>query len=430
MKRWIPLAIFSVVCAALLGCTSESAVGTGETPTTLPALVASTTPVLPIPVPTPTPSPTATPLPDIQATITARVRATIDNIPTPTFMPTSTPTPTATATHTPTPMVTPSPIPSPILLPELLPVLKDGAVTDPSPSAPYGQTSYSSGRFWYTIDVPEGWSLDASLDELVGMWDLEIGAAVWVHVQEIDPESFPNLDDYVAAFRPTANDELTDFTVLGQSRIGSNGPMEAEEFSLRFTYRGVTYRAFLRWHLLGRHLASVGAMVEESALDMEQFADVRQLLNLTMGSFKPWVKYNTNISYALSHPLEWQDGTVDGLDYWAFDPDSSRQVSVRVEPFSGTEDINEYGSGITVFDATIDWRGIVFPGRTRPSYRIDYTALNQAVGTSHRGSMLITLSGSDAVFVTVVGDAEEWEATRAVADEIFLRFRVTRLHML
>ena len=98
-------------------------------------------------------------------------------------------------------------------------MLKDGAVTDPSPSAPYGQTSYSSGRFWYAIDVPEGWSLDASLDELVGMWDLETDAAVWVHVQEIAPESFPNLDDYVAAFRPAANDEITDFTVLGRSRI-------------------------------------------------------------------------------------------------------------------------------------------------------------------------------------------------------------------
>ncbi len=415
MKRWIPLALFPVVCVALLGCTSESTVGTGDTPTTLPA---------PTPTPTPSPTPTPTTLPDIQATISARVRATIDNLPTPTFTPTS--TPTATATHTPTPTATPSPIPSPILLPGLLPVLKDGAVTDPSPSAPYGQTSYSSGRLWYTIDVPEGWGLDVGLDEQIGMWDLETGAAVWVHVQEIDPGSFSNLDDYVAAFRPAANDEITDFTVLGQSRIGSNGPMEAEEFSLRFTYRGVTYRAFLRWYWLGRHLASVGAMVEESALDLEQFADVRQLLNLTMGSFKPWVKYNTNISYALSHPLEWQDGTVDGLDYWAFDPDSSRQVSVRVEPFSGTNDINEYGSGITVFDATIDWRGIVFPGRTRPSYRIDYTTMDRTVGTSHRGSMLITLSGSDAVFVTVVGDAAEWEATKAVADEIFLRFRVNR----
>ena len=35
----------------------------------------------------------------------------------------------------------------------------------------------------------------------------------------------------------------------------------------------------------------------------------------------------------------------------------------------------------------------------------------------------MTLFGSDAVSVTVVGDAEEWEATRAVAEEIFLRFR-------
>lgn len=94
-------------------------------------------------------------------------------------------------------------------------MLKDGAATDPSPAAPYGQTSYSSSRFWYAIDVPEGWSLDAGLDDLVGMWDPETGAAGWVHVQEIDPESFPNLDDYVAAFRPAANDETTDFTVLG-----------------------------------------------------------------------------------------------------------------------------------------------------------------------------------------------------------------------
>ncbi len=125
------------------------------------------------------------------------------------------------------------------------------------------------------------------------------------------------------------------------------------------------------------------------------------------------------VQYALSHPLEWQVGAVSGLDYWAFDPGSSRQVSVRVERFVGAADIDEYGSNLTL-DATIDSRGIVFPGRTRPSYRIDYTT----IGSSHRGSMLITLSGSDAVSVTVVGDAEEWEATKAMADEIFLRFRV------
>ena len=343
MKRWIPLAFFPVVCAALLGCATESTVGTDETPVTLPTLGASITPVQSAPIPTPTLSPTPTPLPDIQATIRAGVQATIDNIPTPTFTPTSTFTPIPTATNTPSP--TPSPIPSPLLLPGLLPMLKDGAVINPPSAAPSGQTSYSSGRFWYTIDVPEGWGLDASLDDLIGMWDPETGAAVWVHVQEIDPESFPNLDDYVAAFQPAANEKITDFIVLGQSRIGSNGPMESEEFSVRFTYRNVAYRAFLRWHLLGRHLASVGAMAEESALDQEQFADLRQLLNVTMGSFKPWVKYNPNIQYALSHPLEWQDGEVSGLDYWAFDPDSSRQVSVRVEPFSGATDINEYGSG-------------------------------------------------------------------------------------
>ena len=126
------------------------------------------------------------------------------------------------------------------------------------------------------------------------------------------------------------------------------------------------------------------------------------------------------VQYTLSHPLEWQDGAVEGLDYWAFDPDSSRQISVRVERFVGTTDIDEYGSNLTMFDATIDSRGIVFPDRTRPSYRIDYTTIEGA----HRGSMLITLSGSDAVSVTVVGDAEEWEATKAMADEIFLRFVV------
>ena len=130
------------------------------------------------------------------------------------------------------------------------------------------------------------------------------------------------------------------------------------------------------------------------------------------------------VQYTLSHPLEWQDGVVEGLDYWAFDPGSSSQVSVRVERSVGATDIDEYGSNLTMFDATIDSRGIVFPGRTRPSYRIDYTTIDRTMGSSLRGSMLITLSGSDAISVIVVGDAEEWEATKAMADEIFLRFRV------
>ena len=613
------MVLFLVVFVILLGCASKSTLGTDETPVTFPTLIPSTTPVLPAPIPTLTLSPTPTPLLDIQATIRAGVRATIDNIPTPTFTPTSTfmptATPTATATHTPSPTATPSSTPTPplsqsiaerveearsgvvristnlgtgsglifdvddegkafiltnyhlvedaasmtvlvgdsidysarilgydlsrdlavlevccdsafraltfsdasvveprisvvsmgyvlgqsgiamvaqgkvtsvrhqpdsdrwiiqtdlsvqfntsggallnsngevigistplvrhhqaetmpvntlsvaiseVTLRGLLPMLKDGAVVNASPAAPYGQTSYSSSRFWYTIDVPEGWGLDASLDEMVGMWDPETSAAVWVHVQEIDAESFPNLDDYVAAFQPPSNGKITNLTVLSQGRIGSNGPMESHEFSVKFTYRNVPYQAFLRWHLLGRHLVSIWAMGEESAFGLEQFADMRRLFNVTMGSFKPWIKYNPNYQYTLSHPLEWQDGAVAGLDYWAFDPDSSRQISVRVERFVDTTDINEYGSNITTFDATIDSRGIVFPGRIRPSYRIDYTTINRTTGSSHRGSILMTLSGSYAVSVIVIGDAEEWEATKAMADEIFLRFRVYR----
>ena len=119
----------------------------------------------------------------------------------------------------------------------LLPGLKAGGLVavptpTPQPSAPEGV--YTSEKYWYTIDVPQGWRIDATKEDAVAIWDPRSGATVWVSVEEIDPNTYPTLDSYLAAWEPAPGEGWTGYQITSQQRIKATFPVQAERFVFKF----------------------------------------------------------------------------------------------------------------------------------------------------------------------------------------------------
>ena len=157
----------------LLAC-QEQAATTAPAPTL--SVQVTATPDIPATVavlgeePTDTPVPTATPIPvptpNIEATVEARLEATVQAMPTdtpaPTETPTPVPTPTPTATPSPTPTATPTPIPTaaPTATPTATPAPVPTATARPTPTAIPSPTPTPSAVPGSLFPPPDSLGLD------------------------------------------------------------------------------------------------------------------------------------------------------------------------------------------------------------------------------------------------------------------------------
>ena len=155
----------------------------------------------------------------------------------------------------------------------------------PLPGLPGGR--YVSDRFSYSIQVPTGWSVDASVEELVRIWDQRTGAVVVVIVEEIDPARYSELDSYLADWEPGAEEGWTDFQIVAERRIRGDQAIQAQEFLLTFAVRGIPHNAVDHWYVRGEYFIRVLAIGAEPVWDLERYSDVLDSLELSLYSFEP-----------------------------------------------------------------------------------------------------------------------------------------------
>ena len=126
------LLVIALVVALCIACQPV------DTPTRLPTHTPAPTPTY-MPLPTSTPTPTLTPIPsptpDLDATVEAKLAATVEAMPTPTSTPTPSPTPTSTPTPSPTPTSTPTPSPTPTSTPTPSPTPTSTPTPSPTPTS-------------------------------------------------------------------------------------------------------------------------------------------------------------------------------------------------------------------------------------------------------------------------------------------------------
>jgi trypsin-like peptidase len=156
---------------------------------------------------------------------------------------------------------------------EQLPVLKQGAYVvaptpTPQPGAPEGV--YISSRYWYTIGIPSGWQVDSTQEDAALIYDPVSQATVFISVEEINPDQYPTLDDYVAAWEPGPCQACADFKISSEQRIRRNSPIEAHEFLATYTSEGLPFQTRVHWYVLRQYQIAVetgaAVLIWESAV--------------------------------------------------------------------------------------------------------------------------------------------------------------------
>ena len=299
------------------------------------------------------------------------------------------------------------------------------AVPTPTPPPNVQNGTYTSETYWYTVDVPSGWVLDDQNQESVIFYDTRTGAMVGIIVEEIDPDRYPTLDTYVAAWQPAPPGDVTDFAMEGSgSRIRRELPVEAHQFYYRYTDAGIPNRRRDDWYVLGKFRVTVAALAPRSVWELPVYFDIRRKMELAQESFQPTNFTNLQIGYSVAHPLNWVSVAGAAFDYRAIEPAGRVEVNVQITGRLGHPDVSSYGTAASVSDANILSRQNIFTARPNPSYRIDYTPVGTGNGTPFRGAAVITLTPDNAVWVFVVAESQLWNSLQEEVGNIFLRAAV------
>jgi S1-C subfamily serine protease len=305
--------------------------------------------------------------------------------------------------------------------------LKEGSAAPfptptPLPQAPGG--IYASDPYWYAIQIPSGWNLDASDDEAVVMWDPVTGATVWVQAEEMDPNVYPTLDSYVAEWHPAATASWTDFEIVDEQRVREGRIIQAHEWTYTYDRDGTSNTGRSQWYILGKYLVRVSAIATDAVWNMDTFVDARTKLENAQESFEPSAHISDQYGYSLTLPPTWEETSCgEGSDYCAYDPTGIGQMNVAIYSASGYASVEAYGNAHIVVDSDILDRSVLYTNRPNPSYRIDYERVAES-GKTVKGAALITLAEGNAVWVFVNDYEENWGELSPLIDDIFLRVAV------
>ena len=321
---------------------------------------------------------------------------------------------------------------SEITITTLLPDLKSaGFVLAPTPTPQPSVSSgiYTSDKYWYSIEVPEGWELDASDDNLVAIWDSRTGSTVWVEVEEIIPDVYPTLDSYISAWEPGPAEGWTDFQLTSQHRIRADQPVEAEQFIYTYDSKGDPNRGVSHWYILGRYNLTVLAVADQAVWELDTYINVRETLVGIQESFQPSIYTSAEYGYSVAHSLEWKVyGTLFDpatMDYYA---SSTIPVGIDISTYVlsdlGYPSVLEYGDASFQDDPDILSRKLLFLDRPIAGYRLDYAVLDNATSRTIRGAYLITFTGGNAVWVEISTYIESWNDIESLVSDIFLRVAV------
>jgi len=312
------------------------------------------------------------------------------------------------------------------LLPDLL---AGSQITTPETPLGVTETPFTNDTYWYTLQVPRGWTIDYSDPGGVVLWnpDSPVPSSIDVQVsfKAINPGLYHTLSSYVATNQPIPLPNWENFQNVSTFTSRTDLPVQAQRFNYRYGPDESITRVVEDWYVLGQHLAVVSATASSDIWIDDQYLDVRRQMELVLDTFQPSAFTRGDSLYSVAHPPAWQVLPGDIADYWAEDLEKEQWVFIKFFPSMGHTDVSNYANAVqgTIVSGE-SLRQIVFGGRLQPSFWIDYTHNNSDIHTEVKGSALITLSGTDAIWVFVEGKPNDWDVTRPLASDILHRFAV------
>ena len=167
-----------------------------------------------------------------------------------------------------------------------LPGLTSGALAaaptpTPHPLAPQGV--YHSDRYGYSIDVPQGWTLDASETDFVLIWEEKAGAYAIIQTQTIDGFHYPDLRSVVDAYEPGFGASWTNVEYVSEQFI-KGGQAYEHHYTGRFDWE--PYEGYIHWYLSGSTLYEVEIVAHQEVWSSAEYSEVETTLRLTLVSFE------------------------------------------------------------------------------------------------------------------------------------------------
>ena len=168
---------------------------------------------------------------------------------------------------------------------ELLPSLKSGATAamptpTPHPLAPQGV--YHSTRYGYSIDVPQGWMLEASDADFVFIWEEKSGAYAIVQTQGVDSSRYPDLASVVDAYEPGFGESWSNVGYVSQQFIKAG---EAYEHHYTGWFDSEPYEGYIHWYVTGSTFYEVEIVAHQEVWSSAEYSEIERTLRLTLVSF-------------------------------------------------------------------------------------------------------------------------------------------------
>ena len=304
---------------------------------------------------------------------------------------------------------------------ELLPLLMAGGVAGPlaSPTASMA-SKYVSQEYWYTIDVPQGWSVDDSDPDGVVV---ESGNARWaILVRPYDRSQRPDFRAFARSTRPSLPEGGSELHVEPETTVAGDEPIVRREIT--FTYvsddRRVKAKALIV--IVGDIWFWMPAVAWE-----DDWADVESDIDSLLASFDPIRHRSDQFEYSVSAPLDWSIDESDPENVVIWNPNST--VSIRVDAENPREctDVSSYAQRYAPTHPAGDYEITKqYPVREQediPGYRFE-TSWTTSDGTSYRGSSLYTLEDCFGRILWASASEEDWIESSDTLEAIIQRFNV------
>ena len=281
---------------------------------------------------------------------------------------------------------------------------------------------YTSEKYWYSIDMPQGWRINSADPNAVAIWEPGTGNTIWVTAREIDTFKYPSVGSYADSWQPSPGEGWTGYQILSSKPIRSGAPVEAHEYTYAFTFKEEAKMGRSLWYVLGTYRISLHMTADRSIWGSD--SEVYNSLIRVQDSFDPASYTSEEYGYSLAYPSDWVQRSSESANLWAHDPSGGLQVVVRVFPDQGYTQVFDYGTAVGFQETDVISRDPAFPRRSNPSYRIDYRADSE--GTKKRWALIITLGGRNAIWVYVGASEDEWPELESVINDILGRVAVRR----
>ena len=310
---------------------------------------------------------------------------------------------------------------------EVLPFLRAGALTralDPTPVvSPTAVTPvvYSSDKYWYSLVVPEGSTVDDGDPDRVVIRSDTVSTLIFVI--PYDRTASPDFRAFARNGRPGFTEDITNIKIEPEVISADNDPVVRRLISFSYVKNDRPALAKASFVILGDIYFYISAAAWE-----DDWAEAESDIDSMMDSFNPANYISDRFEYSANAPLDWSIDESDPEDVVLWDPKSTLSIRVDADNARECTDVISYAERYAPIHPTAGDFEITkqYPVRQQediPGYRFE-SSWTTSAGTLYRGSALYTLNDCFGLILWASASEKDWLENSDTIEAIFERLNV------